>query len=125
MNTPLLNRRQSVRWHIWEEVLEVPQIGRHDHFFECGGHSLRGMKMLNRLYEEMQVELTLKSLFESPTLEAFALVVDQAEQKEIKRVESGRGGLLSSDVCSEKTVRSGEKNDRCRAELSYASCFKA
>lgn len=22
--------------NIWEEVLEVPRIGRHDHFFECG-----------------------------------------------------------------------------------------
>ncbi|MDM5296915.1 amino acid adenylation domain-containing protein [Bacillus pumilus] len=72
---------------IWEEVLEVPRISRHDHFFECGGHSLRGMKMLNRLYEEMHVEFSLKSLFESPTLEAFALAVEQAEKTEIKRVE--------------------------------------
>ncbi|MGG5832720.1 phosphopantetheine-binding protein, partial [Bacillus pumilus] len=56
--------------------------------FECGGHSLRGMKMLNKLYEEMHVELTLKSLFESPTVEAFAFAVDQADQTEIKRVEA-------------------------------------
>lgn len=65
----------------------MPKIGRHDHFFECGGHSLRGMKMLNRLYEEMHVECTLKTLFESPTLEAFALAVDQTDRTEIRRVE--------------------------------------
>ncbi|WP_353853829.1 amino acid adenylation domain-containing protein [Bacillus sp. Bos-x628] len=72
---------------IWEEVLEIPRIGRYDHFFECGGHSLRGMKMLHMLYEEMQVELTLKSLFEAPTLEAFALAVDQADRTEVKLIE--------------------------------------
>ncbi|MFS0655356.1 amino acid adenylation domain-containing protein, partial [Bacillus sp. 179-C3.3 HS] len=78
---------ERVLARIWEDVLEVPRIGRHDHFFECGGHSLRGMKMLNRLYEEMHVEFTLKSLFEFPTLEAFALAVEQADQQEIRRVE--------------------------------------
>ncbi|MDR0126245.1 non-ribosomal peptide synthetase [Bacillus zhangzhouensis] len=103
--------------HIWEEVLEVPRIGRHDHFFECGGHSLRGMKMLNRLYEEMQVELTLKSLFESPTLEAFALAVDQANQTEIKRVEKAEEAAYYPVTSAQKRLYVLEK--MTNAEQSY------
>ncbi|MBG9910866.1 peptide synthetase, partial [Bacillus xiamenensis] len=90
--------------HIWEEVLEVPRIGRHDHFFECGGHSLRGMKMLNRLYEEMNVECTLKTLFESPTLEAFALAVDQTDQTEIKRVEKAEKAAFYPVTSAQKRL---------------------
>ncbi|WP_338107703.1 phosphopantetheine-binding protein, partial [Pseudomonas corrugata] len=25
---------------IWQDLLQVEQVGRHDHFFEMGGHSL-------------------------------------------------------------------------------------
>ena len=103
--------------NIWEEVLEVPRIGKHDHFFECGGHSLRGMKMLNRLYEEMQVELTLKSLFESPTLEAFALAVDQADQTEIKRVEVAKEAAYYPVTSAQKRLFVLEK--MTDAEQSY------
>ncbi|MEC0968682.1 non-ribosomal peptide synthetase, partial [Bacillus altitudinis] len=90
--------------HIWEEVLEVPKIGRHDHFFECGGHSLRGMKMLNRLYEEMHVECTLKTLFESPTLEAFALAVDQTDRTEIRRVEKAEEAAFYPVTSAQKRL---------------------
>ncbi|CVN45624.1 putative non-ribosomal peptide sythetase [Streptococcus pneumoniae] len=90
--------------HIWEEVLEVPKIGRRDHFFECGGHSLRGMKMLNRLYEEMHVECTLKTLFESPTLEAFALAVDQTDRTEIRRVEKAEEAAVYPVTSAQKRL---------------------
>ncbi|PCK23220.1 non-ribosomal peptide synthetase, partial [Bacillus pumilus] len=102
---------------IWEEVLEVPRIGRRDHFFERGGHSLRGMKMLNRLYEEMHVECTLKALFESPTLEAFALAVDRADQTEIKRVDKAKEAAYYPVTSAQKRLFVLQKMSN--AEQSY------
>jgi amino acid adenylation domain-containing protein/thioester reductase-like protein len=58
--------------HIWSEVLNLPRIGVHDNFFELGGHSLLAVKLLAKLREEFRVDLSLRSLFDCPTVAAEA-----------------------------------------------------
>ena len=53
---------------ICAEVLELDRIGIHDNFFELGGHSLLAMQVISRLGEAFQIELSLRSLFEAPTV---------------------------------------------------------
>ena len=61
---------------IWSDVLEwVDGIGRHDSFFDLGGHSLSAIRVLSRLRRELQVELGLKQVFDNPTLRELARVV--------------------------------------------------
>jgi NAD(P)-dependent dehydrogenase (short-subunit alcohol dehydrogenase family)/acyl carrier protein len=52
---------------IWREVLGVPRVSMTDRFFELGGDSLVAMRLVNRLRESFQIELSLRSLFEMPT----------------------------------------------------------
>ncbi|MFL5351286.1 amino acid adenylation domain-containing protein, partial [Archangium sp.] len=63
---------------LWAEVLSVPRVGAEDNFFELGGHSLLAMRALSRLRATLQVELSVRALFEAPTLSAFALKVDES-----------------------------------------------
>ncbi|UHH06863.1 surfactin non-ribosomal peptide synthetase SrfAA [Bacillus subtilis] len=65
---------------IWAQVLQAEQVGVYDHFFDIGGHSLAGMKMLALVHQELGVELSLKDLFQSPTVEGLAQVIASAEK---------------------------------------------
>jgi acyl carrier protein len=62
---------------IWVNLLGVSQVGIHDNFFELGGHSLLATRMISHLREVTNVELSLRFLFESPTIAEIALFVVQ------------------------------------------------
>ncbi len=61
---------------IWAELLGVDGISIHDSFFELGGHSLSAIRMVNRVRQVFDVDLRIRSLFESPTVAGLAAVVD-------------------------------------------------
>ena len=57
---------------IWAEVLGVERVGRHDNFFELGGHSLLSARLVARLHAGMHSELTIRDVFQYPSLAAMA-----------------------------------------------------
>ncbi|HLG60750.1 MAG TPA: amino acid adenylation domain-containing protein, partial [Ktedonosporobacter sp.] len=81
--TPL----EQVIASVWEQLLERPQIGRHENFFALGGHSLLAGRVIARLRSLLHIELPLRSLFEAPTIARLAQRIeaqlrDGAEQDE-------------------------------------------
>ncbi len=63
---------------MWAGLLKLKTIGVRDNFFELGGHSLLATQVVSRMRKEFQVEITLLSLFESPTVAAMAEKIEQA-----------------------------------------------
>jgi amino acid adenylation domain-containing protein len=62
---------------IWCEVLRLPAIGRTGNFFNLGGHSLLVTQVLARVRQYLKVELPIRSIFEAPTLDQFARVIQE------------------------------------------------
>lgn len=69
---------------LWKSLLEVPEAGVHDHFFEHGGHSLLATQLVSRIRELFEVEVSLSALFERPTIAALAEEVTRLRQSEQK-----------------------------------------
>ncbi|HEX5883539.1 MAG TPA: amino acid adenylation domain-containing protein, partial [Pyrinomonadaceae bacterium] len=57
---------------IWREVLAVERVGIHDNFLELGGHSMLAMRCISAMRQLFRIEIPLRVLFESTTLEELA-----------------------------------------------------
>ncbi|HEY0738301.1 MAG TPA: SDR family NAD(P)-dependent oxidoreductase [Herpetosiphonaceae bacterium] len=63
---------------VWQQVLGLEQVGVHDSFFDLGGHSLLITQLTNKLHRVYDVELSIRTLFDSPTVAGMAQVIEQA-----------------------------------------------
>ena len=57
---------------MWREVLGISRVGRHDNFFDLGGHSLLVPQVHRRLKQHFDGPLTIVDLFRYPTVSALA-----------------------------------------------------
>ncbi len=61
---------------VWKELFDVGGIGVLDDFFDLGGHSLKGIQLLNALYLESGVKIPLVELFRLRTIRGLAAYID-------------------------------------------------
>ena len=66
------NAKEERLAELWSDLLHAPGMGIHDNFFDLGGHSLIGIQLLARVEERFGKSLPLNSLFQAPTIAAFA-----------------------------------------------------
>jgi amino acid adenylation domain-containing protein len=95
---------------IWRVLLGVEHIGTTDNFFQLGGHSLMVMQVVARIRSEFQIEIPIRALFEDPTIEGLARVVEEAKAKGIKA-----SAPIFSAVQAQNTL------DRFRAQVDKMS----
>lgn len=63
---------------IWRDVLDVSAVGVDQDFFALGGSSPLALEVRNRIEKELAIEMPLRLLFESPTVENVARALGSA-----------------------------------------------
>lgn len=76
---------------IWKEVLGIDYISVHDNFFQIGGNSLYGVRVIHRLKEVLKREIPVVTLFRFFTVQSLARYFEQAGESEICRPPSSPG----------------------------------
>jgi acyl carrier protein len=74
---------EAMMANIWAEVLHIEQVGVNHNFFELGGHSLLATQLVSRIGKSFNVELPLRTVFESPTVAELSAVVLQKQLDEL------------------------------------------
>jgi NAD(P)-dependent dehydrogenase (short-subunit alcohol dehydrogenase family)/acyl carrier protein len=74
---PPQNETQQQIAALWQQLLGIEKIGIHDNFVELGGHSLLGTQLITRLRDTFRVDISLRTLFEEPTVARLTVVIVQ------------------------------------------------
>jgi amino acid adenylation domain-containing protein len=67
---------------ILSSLLGVEQVSAQDNFFLLGGHSLLGTQLIVRVRDVFGVELSLRTLFDAPTIADLAVEIERARLAE-------------------------------------------
>lgn len=64
---------------IWRDVLRVEKIGRQHKFLELGGHSVQGMRLVERIAKHFGIQMCFPDIFQFPTVRQMAELVEMRQ----------------------------------------------
>ncbi len=90
---------------VWQGVLGLDQVGVNDNFFDLGGNSLIGLKVISRLKAEFPgADVSAVTLFEGPTVGALARLLQPVEE----------GGAAPVQAIEERRSRGALRREKQR-----------
>ncbi len=79
---------------IYARVLGVDRVGADDSFFDLGGDSVSTMRLVSAINASMDTELSVRTVFEAPTVAQLALRIGEGEQRLAPLVAGERPAVI-------------------------------
>jgi amino acid adenylation domain-containing protein len=89
----------------FREILRLSKVGRNDNFFDLGGHSLLAMRLLSRLRDEFGTDLSLRTIFEAPTVARLAAELKSSDDAR-KTVDGADSVLIELEGLPDDEIES-------------------
>lgn len=71
---------------IWRDVLQLQSLGIDEDFFELGGHSLLAMKLVGRVREHFQLDVSVAQFLRAPTVACLAQQLERCGPADASRI---------------------------------------
>jgi acyl carrier protein len=81
-------------------LLDLGQVSVQDNFFLLGGHSLLGTQLIARMRDAFGIDLSLKSLFDSPTAAELSSEVERLLMAKLEAMTDEEALRLLGDIAS-------------------------
>ena len=81
---------------IWEDVLQLRDIGAEENFFELGGHSLLAIRLISQIRDAFGLELTPRLIFEQPTIAAMSETIEALILAEVEDISDEQAMALTN-----------------------------
>ncbi|HEX8472818.1 MAG TPA: SDR family NAD(P)-dependent oxidoreductase [Pyrinomonadaceae bacterium] len=104
---------------IWREMLRLEEVGIHDNLFEIGGDSLMATQLISRISDAFDVELSLRTLFEAPTIAEMQVLI---LQKQVEEIDDEAAAQLVAEI---EGMSASELEDWLAAEEDSVSDTEA
>lgn len=76
------NETENLLLGMWQDVLVKKEISVTENFFDAGGHSLKAVRLISRIYKETGLRIELRQVFAANTIEQQALLLRDAGRDE-------------------------------------------
>nr|CBL94655.1 ACMS II [Streptomyces iakyrus] len=97
-----LSSRLDIMRALFALVLDEPEVGPDDDFFDLGGHSVLATTLITRIRSTFSVEVDLRVLFDDPTPRAMTAALDDAGLARPPLVRRERAGELEASYAQRR-----------------------
>jgi len=97
---------------IWKSILGLQRVGLEENFFEIGGNSLLGLRVVNELRALLDEHVALVVLFEAPTIAQLSVLLEENYQESVRRIvpETREKAVPGPAVVARESGREGEED---------------
>ncbi|WP_124590810.1 non-ribosomal peptide synthetase [Tenacibaculum discolor] len=81
---------------IWQEVLNKEKVGIKDHFFDLGGDSIKVLKIVNAIYNQMQIEVSISDIYTHDSVLELSNFI--SENKKVLEDKKGEISKAKSEI---------------------------
>ena len=92
-----INPYETVVANLWKELVHVERVGRNDHFFEIGGHSVLALRLLFGIKERLGISLSVTDIYRNPVLRDLAHRLSAGDLEE-EFVDLAREAVLDERI---------------------------
>lgn len=100
------NDLEQVLVSVWQDILNVPHVGLHDHFLDLGGDSIRAVRLLNYLQQQSGQIFYPTAVFRAPTVAQMAEYLRTNYPECVSALLQKNDDLVRSDIPTKDALSS-------------------